>query len=272
MGFITVTEQGIAQSFDITRVMFSRGNITEKIRFGAQLVKEGEVILDMYSGIGYYTLPALIHGKAKHVLCCEWNEFAIEALQYNLQQNNIGSQKYTIWHGDCRYSIRENLDIIHNVFHGVDRISLGLLPSSEGGWPVAISALRKDRGGWLHVHGNVHMDEKKTWSHWICKQLYQIMTLMTNEKNNYSDWHVFCSHVERVKSFAPKINHYVADIYLGPKSKSSEADSPFGIFLNDDDNQTKVKFEPCPPLLPTPSCALVEDGKIYQKWMVEDGT
>jgi hypothetical protein len=33
-GWITVTEQGIRQSFDLTKVMFSRGNITEKIRFG----------------------------------------------------------------------------------------------------------------------------------------------------------------------------------------------------------------------------------------------
>ena len=56
-GWITVTEQGIRQSFDMTRVMFSRGNITEKVRFG-KLVKPGEVVLDLYAGIGYFTLPA----------------------------------------------------------------------------------------------------------------------------------------------------------------------------------------------------------------------
>ena len=32
---------------------------------------------------------------------------------------------------------------------------LGLIPSSEQGWPVACSCLRSDKGGWLHVHGNV---------------------------------------------------------------------------------------------------------------------
>ena len=42
--WITVTEQGIRQSFDLTRVMFSRGNITEKIRFG-KLVQQGEMVL-----------------------------------------------------------------------------------------------------------------------------------------------------------------------------------------------------------------------------------
>ena len=43
-----MTEQGIRQSFDLTKVMFSRGNISEKIRFG-KLVMEGDVVLDMVS-------------------------------------------------------------------------------------------------------------------------------------------------------------------------------------------------------------------------------
>ena len=74
-GWITVTEQGIRQSFDLTKVMFSRGNITEKIRFG-HLVQPSEKVLDMYAGIGYFTLPALVHGGAQFVVCCEWNEEA----------------------------------------------------------------------------------------------------------------------------------------------------------------------------------------------------
>ena len=44
--WITVTEQGIRQSFDMTRVMFSRGNISEKIRFG-KLVQKGDIVLDV---------------------------------------------------------------------------------------------------------------------------------------------------------------------------------------------------------------------------------
>jgi hypothetical protein len=82
-GWIWVTEQGIKQSFDMTRVMFSRGKISEKIRFG-RLVKEGEIIFDMYADIGYYTLPAVVHGNASLVYACEWNEHAANALKYNI--------------------------------------------------------------------------------------------------------------------------------------------------------------------------------------------
>ena len=36
-----------------------------------------------------------------------------------------------------------------------DRVNLGLIPSSEGGWGTACAALSPDRGGWLHIHGNL---------------------------------------------------------------------------------------------------------------------
>ena len=36
-----------------------------------------------------------------------------------------------------------------------DRVNLGLLPSSEAGWPAACAALNPSSGGWLHIHGNV---------------------------------------------------------------------------------------------------------------------
>jgi Met-10+ like-protein len=71
--WITVVEDGIHQSFHLERVMFSRGNITEKIRFGRKLVQPGEHVLDLYAGIGYFALPAAVHGRASHVTCCEWN-------------------------------------------------------------------------------------------------------------------------------------------------------------------------------------------------------
>lgn len=36
-----------------------------------------------------------------------------------------------------------------------DRVNLGLIPSSEQGWPIACQVLRKDTGGILHIHQNV---------------------------------------------------------------------------------------------------------------------
>ena len=36
-----------------------------------------------------------------------------------------------------------------------DRVNLGLIPSSEAGWPVACMALKPCTGGILHIHENV---------------------------------------------------------------------------------------------------------------------
>jgi Met-10+ like-protein len=105
-GWITVTEQGIRQSFDLTRVMFSRGNITEKIRFG-HLVQPHEIVLDLYAGIGYFTLPALVHGQAEYVYSCEWNPVAAEYLLYNVRDNEV-TDRVTVLQGDCRVIAREH--------------------------------------------------------------------------------------------------------------------------------------------------------------------
>lgn len=53
------------------------------------------------SGIGYFTLPYLVHAHAKHVHACEWNPEAIEALKVNLQLNAV-FHKCTIHESDNR--------------------------------------------------------------------------------------------------------------------------------------------------------------------------
>lgn len=51
-------EGGVLYSLDVTKCMFSSGNTTERQRMG-RLHCAGETILDLYAGIGYYTLPFL---------------------------------------------------------------------------------------------------------------------------------------------------------------------------------------------------------------------
>ena len=258
-GWITVTEHGIRQSLDLTRVMFSRGNVTEKIRFG-KLVQEGDVVLDMYTGIGYYTLPALIHGKAARSYCCEWNPDAVAALKYNLRDNGV-DDRATVLEGDSRVTTKQA-----EIIDCVDRISLGLLPSCEGGWKTAVRALRKNRGGWMHIHGNVPSAEKKIWSLWISHRLAEI----ARDDIGYDGWVAICCNVEKVKSFAPKVDHYVADVWVGPREEyvgHGKDEVLFAGILTKGDGET-TKFEPCSDVVEEPSCALKKDGVLHQDWMM----
>ena len=306
-GWITVTEQGIRQSFDVTQVMFSRGNITEKIRFGTRLVQEGDVVLDLYAGIGYYTLPALVKGKAAYVYACEWNPKALQALQYNLQDNKV-SHKATVIAGDSRDLVLPSTTTSN--IRPINRISLGLLPSSEGSWNIAVQALvgtlaREQAagedvtsprlpdlaGGWLHVHGNVPVKERENWSQWLCQILYQHV-LVELDKLNFSspediDWVVICHHVEKVKSFAPTVNHYVADVFVGPRTtarnsfhpqhhQQQQHDASFLHYLDDTEStqhcyvydSTSSKLSEVPSTVSPPSCALSADGVLHQEWMM----
>jgi tRNA G37 N-methylase Trm5 len=237
--------------------MFSRGNVSEKIRFG-KLVHEGDLVLDLYSGIGYYSLPALVHGKARHVYACEWNPWALAFLRYNLEQNGVASRA-TVVEGDCRVRLREE-KIVELDF---DRVSLGLLPSSEGGWKIAVEALRKDTGGWLHIHGNVSVQERDIWAMWVCRRLSEIYNeLYGGDSQNV--W-VLCHRIERVKSFAPKVDHLVADVFVGPQLPKGINIETRGCkvgIVNKEGTFIQVHGE-----VKTPSCALGH-GILDQEWMM----
>ncbi|XP_060083449.1 tRNA wybutosine-synthesizing protein 2 homolog [Ylistrum balloti] len=142
-GWVEHVDNGIRYTYDLTKCMFSAGNITEKLRVAA-FNCAGETVVDLYAGIGYFTLPYLVHAKAAHVHACEWNPDAIDALKNTLVLNNV-SDRCTIYQGDNRKTCPQDI---------ADRVNLGLIPSSEEGWPVACRAL-KSSGGFLHIHSNV---------------------------------------------------------------------------------------------------------------------
>ncbi|KAF9420072.1 hypothetical protein BGZ94_009228, partial [Podila epigama] len=78
--------------------MFSAGNITEKERvahsrpiFGAR----DKVVVDLYAGIGYFTLVYLLHAGARTVHACEWNPWSVEGLARGADRNGIQWSKVT---------------------------------------------------------------------------------------------------------------------------------------------------------------------------------
>lgn len=122
--------------------MFSKGNINEKMRM-ADLDCKNEIVVDLFSGIGYFSLPLLIHAKAKHLYACEWNPNAIEALKKNLITNKVDSNRYTIIEGDNR--INRPTDV-------AQRVILGILPSCLDWMQTAFECIDKSAGAILHCH------------------------------------------------------------------------------------------------------------------------
>ncbi|XP_063242592.1 tRNA wybutosine-synthesizing protein 2 homolog [Bacillus rossius redtenbacheri] len=139
-GWVEHRDNGILYGWDVTKSMFCAGNAPEKQRV-AQLDCSGQTVVDMFAGIGYFTLPFLVHAKARCVHACEWSPHALHALRYNLERNKV-THKCVVHPGDCNKVCPSRV---------ADRVNLGLLPSSRISWPVACGAL-KNSGGVLHIH------------------------------------------------------------------------------------------------------------------------
>ena len=72
--------------------MFSRGNISERSRI-LSMSFEGEVVLDLFAGIGYWAFPLVKRGAK--VYCCEWNPASIEGLKRGAILNKISFTEQT---------------------------------------------------------------------------------------------------------------------------------------------------------------------------------
>ncbi|NXK52436.1 TYW2 protein, partial [Chauna torquata] len=251
-GWVEHVDNGIRYTFDVTKCMFSPGNITEKLRV-ASLPCSGEVLVDLYAGIGYFTLPYLVHAAAAFAHACEWNHHAVEALRRNLALNGVQDRCH-IHHGDSRKLQLRNV---------ADRVNLGLIPSSEEGWSVACRVL-KGTGGVLHIHHNVeslpapaHLQPpvprdkqrppgeassgkqedgqggrqsseemesggkempaarvRPEWQKWAEATAARIQGLLAELHGQ--PWQTSILHIEAVKSYAPHVHHIVLDLECRP--------------------------------------------------------
>ena len=187
-------ESGIKYGYHIKQCMFSSGNINERRRMG-EVVSKNEVVVDLFCGIGYYTIPILVKNNVKHVYSCEWNINSINALKYNLENNNV-EKKCTIIEGDNR----ETTDNLENI---ADRVLLGLLPTAEESYHVALKCI-KEEGGILHIHGLSPSNN------------HEKFLLETSEKLQKIDYNYIITNykINKIKSYAPHWDHLVLDIQI----------------------------------------------------------
>lgn len=136
-GDVIHRESGISFCIDPSKVMFSQGNRTEKMRV-AMLTRRGERVADMYAGIGYFTLPVARAGAIVHAM--EINPVAYGYLRRNIVLNEL-SDRVAASCGDCR-------DLLSGVY---DRVIMGHFESAHA-LSHALSHVRP--GSVLHVHSS----------------------------------------------------------------------------------------------------------------------
>jgi tRNA wybutosine-synthesizing protein 2 len=80
-------ENGCLFKLDAMKVMFSQGNLTEKKRM-SKLGKD-ETVVDMFAGIGYFSIPIAMHAKPKKIISIEINPVSFGYLKENIALNRV---------------------------------------------------------------------------------------------------------------------------------------------------------------------------------------
>lgn len=180
-------ENGCVFRIDPSRVMFSFGNFEERKRM-AGIAGKDEVVVDMFSCVGQFSIPLAKHSSPRVVYAVEKNPIAFGFLEENIGLNHLFNMHAI--QGDCR-------DVTHQ---GVsDRVIMGYLFETISYLPSALSSL-KDNGGIIHFHTisrkDAIFDEMEAISEVIDAAGRSVVSL---------EYHV-------VKSYAPSVYHYVVDI------------------------------------------------------------
>lgn len=104
--------------------MFAPGNGTERKRFGQMRISSNEVVVDMFAGLGYFTIPFLLANKAHitHFYTMEKNPDSYHYQVQNLELNGV-DEHVTALCGD-------NRELGDQLKGGVDRIFMGYLPNT----------------------------------------------------------------------------------------------------------------------------------------------
>lgn len=186
-GSETVTinkENGCLFKLDLAKVMWSKGNNNERLRI-AKLVNDDETVIDMFAGIGYFSIPIGVHSNAKEVISIEINQNSYEFLCDNIKLNKLNNITPVL--GDCKFETPN---------YKADRIVMGYVKTTHHYLKVAIDSLNE--GGIIHYHETV--PEKLI-------NIRPISRIISQAGNR----DVELLKINKVKKYSPGVWHVVVD-------------------------------------------------------------
>lgn len=213
-------QNGIWQVWNPMYTMFSRGNIKEKKRILDTYPDiENNDVIDLYCGIGYFSL-SYIKRRCRYLFGFELNEWSVRglhqglALNHKIIQNPSNINIYNENNESSVQRIREFLDAHSLEALRIRHINMGLLPSSQQGYPIALK-LAKFYNDWnqcpivtLHIHENVNIHDIQSGD-FIRNTLQTLQSLSLS-----SNFHFQAIYLEQIKTYAPDIWHVCLDVNL----------------------------------------------------------
>ena len=183
-------EHGCFFKQDVTKVMYSKGNLDERKRMSK--TGSGEVVVDMFAGIGYFSIPMAVHARPKKIISIEINPESFAYLKENVSLNHVEDIITPIL-GDCSQAAPEG---------EADRVIMGYVGTTHHYLEPAMKALKKS-GGVLHYHETVPENLARTRPEERIKKAAgrlgkKVEVLATR----------------RIKKYSPGVLHVVVDVRI----------------------------------------------------------
>ena len=183
-------ENGIKYKLDVSKIMFSSGNTDERVRMSRINCKD-EYVVDMFAGIGYFTLPIAKYTGARKVVAIELNPESYNYLVENVKINGVENI--------VEPHLGDNLVV--SPLECADRIMMGYIHGTINYFAKALNIIKKS-GGIIHFHDTVPTEEP------LAKEVIDRIK-KESARNAFS---VTVNRLHEVKSYAPGISHVVIDL------------------------------------------------------------
>jgi tRNA (guanine37-N1)-methyltransferase len=180
-------EYGLTFKMDVTKVFFSPRLATER-EIVAKQVADGETVIDMFAGVGPFSILIAKTRSPKVVYSIDSNPDAIRYLEENLEVNDVPSVRPLL--GDARERIRD--------LEAADRIIMNLPHNAFNFLPDAVGSLKP--GGVVHFYEimeETDLEKRVNEMRAMAVREGKVMKLLAQRK---------------VKSYSPSLNFYAFDI------------------------------------------------------------
>ncbi|MGC8982132.1 MAG: class I SAM-dependent methyltransferase [Desulfurococcaceae archaeon] len=195
-------EHGCAFKVDINKVYISPSLNYEHIRV-ARLVREGEVVVNMFAGAGLFSIIIAKHAKPRKVYSIDINPDAYYYMVENVKLNHVEGVVEPLL-GDAR-------EVVESRLAGTaDRV---LMPYPELALDYLVYALKALRGsGWIHVYLHV---ETPRGEHWRGKAREVVTTRL--RELGVSGYDI--AQVRKVRNVGPRKHQVVVDLYVSSSTQ-----------------------------------------------------
>ncbi|MBO3832869.1 MAG: class I SAM-dependent methyltransferase family protein [Candidatus Brockarchaeota archaeon] len=191
-------EHGCVFKLDVSKVFFTPRLSAERIRV-ASLVKPGEVVCDLFAGIGPFSIIIAKKNPSVRVHACDINPHAYQYLVENVRLNKV-EDRVKAYLGDARELSARDLKNVG------DRIIMNLPMSSEMYLDAARNALKK-QGGVVHLHVFLGKNTDPVEKYASIEESFRKLDCETRLLSS-----------RRIREVAPFKYHWGFDIEVKPKS------------------------------------------------------